>query len=103
MSTTLDTPIEFLKGVGPQRGALLRSELEIHTYGDLLQLFPNRYIDRTRYYTVNQLVNSPTEVQVIGKIVHLKTVQTGKAKSRLVATFIDATGEMELVWFQGHK
>ena len=103
MSPTLETPIEYLKGVGPQRGALLRSELEIHTYGDLLQLFPNRYIDRTRYYTINQLTNSPTEVQVIGKIVHLKTVQTGKTKSRLVATFIDDTGEMELVWFQGHK
>jgi ATP-dependent DNA helicase RecG len=103
MSPTLETPIEYLKGVGPQRGALLRSELEIHTYGDLLQLFPNRYIDRTRYYTINQLTHSPTEVQVIGKIVHLKTVQTGKTKSRLVATFIDDTGEMELVWFQGHK
>ncbi|WP_264509710.1 ATP-dependent DNA helicase RecG [Flavobacterium sp. N1719] len=103
MSNVLETPIEFLKGVGPQRGALLRSELEIHKYGDLLQLFPNRHIDRTRYYKINELVNSNAEVQVVGRIIHIKTVQMGKTKSRLVATFIDDTGEMELVWFQGHK
>lgn len=103
MSNVLETPIEYLKGVGPQRGALLRSELEIHKYGDLLQLFPNRHIDRTRYYKINELVNSNAEVQVVGRIIHIKTVQMGKTKSRLVATFIDDTGEMELVWFQGHK
>lgn len=103
MSNVLETPIEFLKGVGPQRGALLHSELEIHKYGDLLQLFPNRHIDRTRYYKINELVNSNAEVQVVGRIIHIKTVQMGKTKSRLVATFIDDTGEMELVWFQGHK
>ncbi|MFM2228981.1 MAG: ATP-dependent helicase RecG, partial [Bacteroidota bacterium] len=103
MSNLLETPIEYLKGVGPQRGALLRSELEIHKYGDLLQLFPNRHIDRTRYYKINELVNSNAEVQVVGRIIHLKTVPMGKTKSRLVATFIDDTGEMELVWFQGHK
>ncbi|MEN9336109.1 MAG: ATP-dependent helicase RecG [Bacteroidota bacterium] len=103
MSNLLETPIEYLKGVGPQRGALLRSELDIHKYGDLLQLFPNRHIDRTRYYKINELVNSNAEVQVVGRIIHLKTVPMGKTKSRLVATFIDDTGEMELVWFQGHK
>ena len=51
----LETPIEFLKGVGPQRGDLLRKELGIHKYADLLNLFPNRYIDRTRYYKINEL------------------------------------------------
>lgn len=103
MSNVLETPIEYLKGVGPQRGALLRSELEIHKYGDLLQLFPNRHIDRTRYYKINELVNSNAEIQVVGRIIHIKTVAMGKTKSRLVATFVDDTGEMELVWFQGHK
>jgi ATP-dependent DNA helicase RecG len=98
----LDTPIEYLKGVGPQRGDLLRKELNIHRYGDLLNLYPNRYIDRTRYYKINQLVNSNSEVQIVGKIVHIKTVEQKRGK-RLVATFIDDTGEMELVWFQGHK
>ena len=99
----LETPIEYLKGVGPQRGDLLRKELSIHKYIDLLNLFPNRYIDRTRYYKINELQNSNSEVQIIGKIIHLKTIEQGKGKSRLVATFVDDTGQMELVWFQGHK
>ena len=99
----LETPIEYLKGVGPQRGDLLRKELGIHKYIDLLNLFPNRYIDRTRYYKINELQNSNSEVQIIGKIIHLKTIEQGKGKSRLVATFIDDTGQMELVWFQGQK
>jgi ATP-dependent DNA helicase RecG len=99
----LETPIEYLKGVGPQRGDLLRKELSIHKYIDLLNLFPNRYIDRTRYYKINELQNSNSEVQIIGKIIHLKTIEQGKGKSRLVATFVDDTGQMELVWFQGQK
>ena len=103
MANLLDTPIEYLKGVGPQRGDLLRKELSIHKYSDLINLFPNRYIDRTRYYKINQLQNNNSEIQVIGKIIHLKTVAQGKGKTRLVATFVDETGQMELVWFQGHK
>lgn len=99
----LDTPIEYLKGVGPQRGDLLRKEMNIHKYGDLIHLYPNRYIDRTRYFKINQLINSNSEVQIIGKVVHVKTIDQGKGKSRLVATFLDDTGQMELVWFQGQK
>lgn len=99
----LETPIEYLKGVGPQRGDLLRKELSIHKYADLLNLFPNRYIDRTRYYKINELQNSNSEVQIVGKIINIKTVEQGKGKSRLVATFVDDTGQMELVWFQGQK
>lgn len=97
------TPIEYLKGVGPQRGELLRKELGIHRYEDLINFYPNRYIDRTRYYKINELNNNPAEVQIVGKIINVKTVEFGKAKKRLVATFVDETGEMELVWFQGHK
>ena len=99
----LETPIEYLKGVGPQRGDLLRKEMNIHKYGDLINLYPNRYIDRTRYFKINQLVNSNSEVQIVGKVVHVKTIDQGKGKSRLVATFLDDTGQMELVWFQGQK
>ncbi len=99
----LQTPIEYLKGVGPHRGELLRKELGIFKYGDLVNFFPNRYIDRTRYYKINELQNTVSEVQIIGKIIHIKTVEFGKNKKRLVATFIDDTGQMELVWFQGHK
>ncbi|OYX83625.1 MAG: ATP-dependent DNA helicase RecG [Flavobacteriales bacterium 32-34-25] len=97
------TPIEYLKGVGPSRGELLRKELGIHKYGDLLNLYPNRYIDRTRYYKINQLQNNVAEVQIIGKIINIKTVEFAKGRKRLVATFVDDTGQMELVWFQGHK
>ena len=103
MNNLLETPIEYLKGVGPQRGELLRKELGIHKYGDLINLYPNRYIDRTRYYKINELQNTTSEVQIIGKIIHIKTVEFGKGKKRLTATFIDDTGEIELVWFQGLK
>ena len=99
----LQTPIEYLKGVGPHRGELLRKELGIFKYGDLVNFFPNRYIDRTRYYKINELQNTASEVQIVGKIIHIKTVEFGKNKKRLVATFVDDTGQMELVWFQGHK
>ncbi|WP_348797356.1 ATP-dependent DNA helicase RecG [Flavobacterium adhaerens] len=99
----LETPIEYLKGVGPTRGALLRKELGIHKYGDLVNFFPNRYIDRTRYYKINELGNNIAEVQIIGKIINIKTVEFGKNQKRLVATFVDDTGQMELNWFQGLK
>ena len=103
MTNHLQTSIEYLKGVGPARGELLRKELNIYRYGDLLNLFPNRYIDRTRYYKVNELQNSNSEVQIIGKIITIKTVEFGKNMKRLVASFIDETGTMELTWFQGVK
>ncbi|WP_417367849.1 ATP-dependent DNA helicase RecG [Flavobacterium beibuense] len=102
MNNLLETPIEYLKGVGPARGELLRKELGIHKYGDLLNLYPNRYIDRTRYYRINELQNSNSEVQIVGKVINIKTVEQKRGK-RLVATFVDNTGQMELVWFQGQK
>ncbi len=99
----LKTPIEYLKGIGPQRADLLKKELGIFVYEDFLQLFPNRYIDRTRYYKINQLQPSfNTEVQILGKIINLKVVEQKRGK-RLVATFVDDTEQMELVWFQGYK
>ena len=102
MNNLLQTPIEYLKGVGPQRGELLRKELGIYKYQDLLNFYPNRYIDRTRYYKINELQNNAAEVQIIGKIINIKTVEQKRGK-RLVASFVDDTGQMELVWFQGHK
>ncbi len=98
----LQTPITYLKGVGPNRAQALQSELGITTYNDLLHFFPNRYIDKTRYYKISELERNSSEVQLIGKIVHIKTVEQ-KRGSRLVARFVDDTGEMELVWFRGHK
>ncbi|SDH35621.1 ATP-dependent DNA helicase RecG [Winogradskyella thalassocola] len=102
MSVNLQTPIDYLKGVGPNRADLLRSELGIQTYQDLLNLFPNRYIDRTRYYKINELQRNNAEVQIIGKIIGFREVAQKRGK-RLVADFRDDTGMMELVWFRGQK
>ncbi len=99
--TFLQKPIDYLKGVGPNRADLLRSELGIHSYQDLMHLFPHRYIDKTRYYTISQLERNNADVQIIGKITSIKMVE-GKGR-RLVATFKDDTGQMDLVWFRGHK
>ena len=102
MSSLLQTPIDYLKGVGTNRADLLRTELDIHTFQDLLNFFPFRYIDKTKYYKINELQRNSADVQVIGKITHIKTVEQKRGK-RLVADFIDDTGKMELVWFRGHK
>lgn len=99
----LDKPIEFLKGVGPQRADTLKKELQIFTLRDLLQFYPYKYLDRTNYYHINELQSSmTTEIQIIGKIIHLKVVEQKRGK-RMVATFTDGTSKMELVWFQGFK
>lgn len=98
----LQTPIDYLKGVGPNRADLLRKELGIHTYQDLLNFFPNRYLDKTRFYKINELQRNSAEVQVVGKITHIRSVEQKRGK-RLVADFIDETGKMELVWFRGQK
>lgn len=103
MNTTfLQTPIDYLKGVGPNRADLLKKELGIHTFQDLINLFPNRYLDRTKYYKIAQLQRNNAELQLVGKITHIKTVEQ-KRNKRLVATFVDETGKMELVWFRGQK
>ena len=103
MNTTFfQTPIDYLKGVGPNRADLLKKELGIHTFQDLLNLFPNRYLDRTQYYKISQLQKTSAEVQIIGKITHIKMVEQQRGR-RLVATFEDETGKFELVWFRGQK
>ncbi|MGI9552393.1 MAG: ATP-dependent DNA helicase RecG [Aurantibacter sp.] len=102
MNVKLQTPVVYLKGVGPNRAEALQSELGIQTFQDLLNFFPNRYIDKTHYYKINQLERSNADVQIIGKVIHIKTVEQKKGR-RLVATFTDETGEMELVWFRGQK
>lgn len=98
----LQTPIEYLKGVGPNRADLLKTEMGIHTFQDLVNFFPNRYIDRSRFFKIKELQQNSADVQIIGKITHLKSVDQKRGK-RLVATFIDETGQMELVWFRGQK
>lgn len=98
----LQTPIAYLKGVGPNRADSLQTELGIKTYQDLINHFPNRYIDKTQYYKINQLQRNSSDIQIIGKIIHIKTVEQKNGK-RLVAAFVDETGQIELVWFRGQK
>ena len=100
MSSYFETPIEFLKGVGPQRAALLQKELNIFTFGDLVGHYPFRYEDRTRFYSVAEVHESMPFVQVKGKITKMEFIGAAR-KKRLVANLTDGTGTLELVWFQG--
>jgi len=100
MSGFFDTPIAYLKGVGPQRAALLNKELNIFTYGDLIQHYPFRYEDRTRFYTIREIHADMPAVQLKGFIKGKEFIGTGP-KKRMVCPFQDGTGEIELVWFQG--
>ena len=98
----LSYPITYINGISAQRAALLYTELGIKSCNDLLNFFPFRYIDKTAFYAINDLQPNSSEVQIVGKITSIKSVEQ-KRGSRLVATFQDATGTMELVWFKGHK
>ncbi len=100
--TFLNTPIEYLKGVGPQKADLLRKELHIFKYSDLLTFYPFRYVDRTKFYKVKEINADLPFVQLKGKIVNTKMVGA-KRTQRFVATFADNTGTLDLVWFQGAK
>ena len=100
MSSFFDTPIEYLKGVGPQKAELLQKELTIFTFGDLLQHYPFRYEDRTRFYTISEIHPDQAYVQVKGVLRHVEFTGAGRGK-RLVGFLSDGTGEIELVWFQG--
>lgn len=102
LASNLDTPLVYLKGVGPKRAELLQKELGISTYEQLLNHYPFRYIDRTRFYKINELNPEMPLVQVIGKIIS-KEVVGEKHKKRIVAKLADETGVMDLVWFQSLK
>ena len=100
MSTFLTTPIEYLKGVGPQRGELMRKELHIDTFRDLIYYYPFRYVDRSVIHKVRDINFYTQYIQLRGKINYFDMKGTGRGR-RLVAGFVDDTGEIELVWFQG--
>ena len=98
----LENPIEYLKGVGPTRAELLKKELSIYTFSDLLYHFPFRYIDKSLIYNICDLSEDLPYIQLRGKII--KFEEKGKFRSkRLIAYFQDDTGIIELVWFKGHK
>ena len=102
MPSFFETPIEFLKGVGPQRAALLQKELSIFTYGDLLQHYPFRHEDRTKFYAIKEVNETMPNIQLRGRITGFEMPGVAR-KKRLVGYFTDGTGEIELVWFQGIK
>ena len=96
----LKTPIEYLKGVGPAKADLLKKELRIFTYQDLLYHYPFRYVDRSKFYTIGEVKSADIEVQIIGKITKIEELGQNRAK-RLVAKFKDESGVVDLVWFKG--
>lgn len=98
----LDTPIEFLKGVGPKRGDLLKSELGIYTYEQLLYYFPFRYIDRSTFQKTTELNPDMSQAQIHGRLSGIKLVGPPR-KQRLTAQLEDDYGSVDLVWFQGAR
>ncbi|MEO6304597.1 MAG: ATP-dependent DNA helicase RecG [Bacteroidia bacterium] len=98
----LDTPIEYLKGIGPQRAEVLKKELGIFTYRDLLTYYPFRYVDRTKFYTIKEIQDELQYIQLRGIVDRLEVVGLKQAK-RLVVVFRDNTGTIELVFFKGYN
>jgi ATP-dependent DNA helicase RecG len=100
MNDLPSTPIEYLKGVGPQKAGLLSKELAIHNYGDLLYHFPYRYVDRSYFTKIKDLHFEDSYIQLKGKIDEIKETGKGRYK-KLSARFSDDTGSIQLIWFQG--
>lgn len=98
----LDTSLEFLKGVGPQRAKLLEEGLKLKTFEDLLFHFPFRYVDRSKFTQIAEITSDLVAVQLKGKMLSMETAGTGRA-SRLVAKFSDGSGTLDLIWFQGAR
>lgn len=94
--------LKYLKGIGPKRAELLEKQLGLKSVKDLLYHFPNRYIDRSKYYTIKELSTDNPYVQLKGRFVSFN-VQGEGAKTRLVGLFSDGTGSMEVVWFRKIK
>ena len=102
-SELLQQDIMYLPGVGPNRKKMLSQELGIETYGDLLECYPYKYVDRSKVYTVRELTGDMPFVQVVGRILSFETFEMGPRRERVVAHFSDGTGIMDLVWFNGGK
>ncbi|MBT7040595.1 MAG: ATP-dependent DNA helicase RecG [Bacteroidetes bacterium] len=101
-SHILKTEIEYLKGVGPARAAVLKKYLELFTFDDLLNYFPFRYVDRSKIYKIADINSDAAQIQIQGVVSRVSEIGTGKSK-RLIATLKDDSGSLELVWFKGQK
>ena len=103
MTDILFQDIKFLPGVGPNRKKMLSTELGIETFGDLLEYYPYKHIDRSKVYTIHELTGDMPFVQVVGHILSFETFPMSARKERVVAHFTDGTGVMDLVWFNGGR
>jgi ATP-dependent DNA helicase RecG len=103
MLDILDQDIKYLTGVGPRRSEILSKELGINTYGDLLEYYPYKYVDRSRIYHISELSADMPFVQLKGKILSFEEFEMGRRKKRIVAHFTDGHGVCDLVWFNGSK
>ncbi len=99
----LDQDVKYLPGVGPQRSELLKRELHIQTWGDLLEYYPYKYIDRSKIYATDELTANTSHVQIRGRILSFEEYDMGVRKKRIVAHFTDGHGVVDLVWFNGRK
>ncbi len=102
-SSTLDSPIEFLKGVGPSRAELFKTEVSIFKFKDLLEDFPFRYVDKTQIHLIKDIREDGVMVQLHGTLISVEKIQGKNRRHRLVAQFKDSSGFIELVWFQSVK
>ena len=98
----LNSPIGYLQGVGPQRAEILKNELNIYTFKDLVNYFPFRFIDKSKYYKTNEVSEKLNYVQIVGTLSNFKEIKQ-KRGSRLTAEIIDEEGKIELVWFKNTK
>lgn len=99
----LSQDIMYLPGVGPKKKAMLANEIGVKTYGDLLEYYPYKYVDRSRIYTVREMTGDMPYVQAVGQILSWDIFDISPRKQRYVAHFSDGTGVMDLVWFNGGK
>ena len=100
MTDILQQDIQYLPGVGPNRKKMLSQELGIETFGDLLQYYPYKHVDRSRIYSIRELTGDMPFIQVCGHILSFETFQMGPRKKRVVAHFTDGSGKvMDLTWF----
>lgn len=97
----LEQDVMYLPGVGPRRKDLLNNELGVATYGDLLEYFPYKYVDRTKIYRISELTGDMPFVQIKGHILSFESHELSPRKKRLVAHFTDGTTICDLVWFNG--
>jgi len=99
-SDFLNQSIEFIKGVGPARSKLLSEELNLKTIKDLVDFYPYRYIDRSRFYNINEIPKNQSEVQIIGKIRSIRRTKV-RYRDRLNCELYDDTGKIDLIWYRG--